>query len=683
MKHRRMTSGRRAVSHFMNRFMNVLARIAALAAMLSGALAAGTAMAGTNIYGIRGNAVAGVNNIIQIDGNTGASTVVYTNYPGGNAATLAQCPNGLIYYAINGGTNQLFVWNPQTPAIAPATLGPGLPIGALKMACSPGGTLYYLSEAASSNLNVVSTVAGTFTGVPVTVTGTGAGGDMAFNSSGTLYLVNNANVLGTVPVGGGAVTSVGSGLGAVTGMNGASIGLAFDATDVPKALTNGAPNFYTLSGGTPPAATALATLPGSNTTGDLASINVPNPDLSISKTANIASVAASTPTAVIYTIVATNSSAYPVTGTIVDTFPATLSAVTWTCAASAGSTCGVASGSGNINTTATLAVGGAATYTINATVNATSEVLNTASVALPFAYLVDATPANNTATHTIRIRPTITKSFGVPTIAPGASTTLTIAIGNANSTAITLSAALTDTLPTSPGPMTIATAGNAGTCPGVSASAGSGSVTMASGSAIPPGGCTIVVTVTAGVTGTYVNTIAAGQLSTSAGTNPTAASASLTVSGPVFTIVKSSQVFSDPFNGTTNPKAIPGGIVAYTIQVTNTGSVSPDNNATMITDAVPANTSLYVGNLGVPAGPVAFVNSSSGLTYTYTSLSSTTDDVAFSNIDCTTFTYTPVPDGAGFDSAVRCIRVNPKGIFATSGGAPFPSFQLQFRVRVN
>lgn len=43
------------------------------------------------------------------------------------------------------------------------------------------------------------------------------------------------------------------------------------------------------------------------------------------------------------------------------------------------------------------------------------------------------------------------------------------------------------------------------------------------------------------------------------------------------TIVKSSAVISDPFNGTTNPLAVPGAIVEYTITVTNTGTVPVTN----------------------------------------------------------------------------------------------------------
>lgn len=127
------------------------ARITAAVVLFAFAMFADAA---TNIYGIRGNAVAGVHDIIHVDPVTGAATTVYDDYPGGNAATIGQCPNGLLYYAINGAPNQLYVFNPQTPAVAPAALGTGLADGALKMACSPGGVLYYLTEALTSNLHI-------------------------------------------------------------------------------------------------------------------------------------------------------------------------------------------------------------------------------------------------------------------------------------------------------------------------------------------------------------------------------------------------------------------------------------------------------------------------------------------------------------------------------------------------
>lgn len=58
-------------------------------------------------------------------------------------------------------------------------------------------------------------------------------------------------------------------------------------------------------------------------------------------------------------------------------------------------------------------------------------------------------------------------------------------------------------------------------------------------------------------------------------------------------VVKSAQVVSDPVNGTTNPKAIPGATVRYTITVSNTGSNAA--TAVTLTDNIPTNTS-YVAN---------------------------------------------------------------------------------------
>ena len=76
--------------------------------------------------------------------------MVYNSYPGGNAATIAQCPNGLLYYAINAGVNQLYVFNPQTPTVAPGHCGVGparwrTENGVLALA----GVLYYMTESAT------------------------------------------------------------------------------------------------------------------------------------------------------------------------------------------------------------------------------------------------------------------------------------------------------------------------------------------------------------------------------------------------------------------------------------------------------------------------------------------------------------------------------------------------------
>jgi uncharacterized repeat protein (TIGR01451 family) len=66
-------------------------------------------------------------------------------------------------------------------------------------------------------------------------------------------------------------------------------------------------------------------------------------------------------------------------------------------------------------------------------------------------------------------------------------------------------------------------------------------------------------------------------------------------------VVKSAVVISDPFNGTTNPKAIPEAVVEYTIDVTNS---SPTTAATAVTvtDTIPANTTFVSGSLTLNGG---------------------------------------------------------------------------------
>jgi hypothetical protein len=156
-------------------------------------------------------------------------------------------------------------------------------------------------------------------------------------------------------------------------------------------------------------------------------------------------------------------------------------------------------------------------------------------------------------------------------------------------------------------------------------------------------------------------------------------------SGPALLVRKTVAPTSDPINGATNPKSIPGSVQLYNVRVTNQGSGPVDNNAVAIVDSVPASTRLFVGNLGgAGSGPVTFVNGSpsSALTWTFTALNSTTDDVDFSNDNGATWTYVPVPDANGYDAAVTTLRMRPKGTMPGNGGGN-PFFELRFRVTVN
>ena len=164
--------------------------------------------------------------------------------------------------------------------------------------------------------------------------------------------------------------------------------------------------------------------------------------------------------------------------------------------------------------------------------------------------------------------PSVTKQFAPPVIAPGAVSRLTIFLGNSNAAPATLSAALTDNLPTAPGNVVVAPVPNVQTsCSGgvgsVSAAAGAGAVSYASGQQIPPGGCSISVDVTGTSAGVHNNTIAAGALQTNLGSNQAPATAPLTVSTLGFI---SGKVFNDNnvvpngiFDGSDSP--IAGGAI--------------------------------------------------------------------------------------------------------------------------
>lgn len=162
-------------------------------------------------------------------------------------------------------------------------------------------------------------------------------------------------------------------------------------------------------------------------------------------------------------------------------------------------------------------------------------------------------------------------------------------------------------------------------------------------------------------------------------------SADLLVVEPSLTILKSAITYSDPINGTSSPYNIPGAVVLYDVQVTNSGLGTPDNDSLLVTDPVPADTELFVNDLA-GAGPVVFIDGSSpvnsGLSYTFSSLGSATDDLEFSNDNGVTWTYTPVPDIDGYDANVTNIRINPKGVMRASDGTNNPTFTLRFQVRV-
>lgn len=71
------------------------------------------------------------------------------------------------------------------------------------------------------------------------------------------------------------------------------------------------------------------------------------------------------------------------------------------------------------------------------------------------------------------------------------------------------------------------------------------------------------------------------------------------VSAATLTITKSAQLICDPFNGTTNPKNIPGAIVRWTVTISNAAGAGNSASLSQVTDALNANTTMDA-NLVVP-----------------------------------------------------------------------------------
>ena len=144
----------------------------------------------------------------------------------------------------------------------------------------------------------------------------------------------------------------------------------------------------------------------------------------------------------------------------------------------------------------------------------------------------------------------------------------------------------------------------------------------------------------------------------------------------LLTMSKSVTIISDPVNGTTNPKAIPGAVVEYAITVTNSGPGPVDLSSVVITDPLPANISTYVAGTAVTFTDGA---PATGLGYSYPA------NVGWSKAvgGGAPYTATLTPNVNGYDSAVTGIRIAPTGIMPAASVAGQPSFTIRFRAIIN
>lgn len=288
------------------------------------------------------------------------------------------------------------------------------------------------------------------------------------------------------------------------------------------------------------------------------------------------------------------------------------------------------------------------------------------------------------------VLPAITKtasSFnGDGSISPGDTVTYTISVANRTSQTLSTTsgnaAVLKDPNVSNLtfSSISCAVTAGTGTCPTsptIAALTGTG-ITIPSISNASTMTFTLQATLSGNPTGTLTNV----AYVTSNGQTNTATS-SLSIVYPLLVNQKTVTTLSDPINGTVNPKNIPGAEVEYTITLTNQGKGRPDINTVKVVDTIPNHLEFYAGDYaGSGLGPLIFSQGSpaSSLTYTYSSLGSTTDNLEFSNNSGSTYVYTPT---SGYDSTVSGIRVSPQGRMARwSGTGSYPSFSLKFKARV-
>jgi uncharacterized repeat protein (TIGR01451 family) len=281
---------------------------------------------------------------------------------------------------------------------------------------------------------------------------------------------------------------------------------------------------------------------------------------------------------------------------LTDTFPANLTiAATPNATTTCGGTLTAVAGSGSLG----LSGGGIApSASCTITVDVTSTTVGSEVNTIPANALTSDQGATNTnpGTATLTVNDatdvTLTKAFSPVTIAAGGVSTLTISIANTSGGSSALTAlAVSDTLPAG---ISIAATPNASTTCGagaVTGAAGGTTIALSGGSVASGATCTISIAVTGVTPNAYLNTIAAGSLTSAQGaTNGSPASATLTIAPPV--------TVSKAFSPSTIAQ---GGTSTLTVTIANTAAHAVALTGLGLTDALPVGVTIAATPAGVTA----------------------------------------------------------------------------------
>ncbi|WMT92583.1 DUF6923 family protein [Pelagibacterium sp. H642] len=262
---------------------------------------------------------------------------------------------------------------------------------------APDGSFYVRTNAVYNGLYRIDLATKTAAAIPLSQTLSVA--DLAWHN-GLLYAVDNQNftlTLYAIDPANGQVTSVGP-----TGLATSGFGALFGASNgLFGGLNAGGFYQFDLTTG---AATLISDLPGSSNNDGAKCAMSPMEfpvDLEIEKDNGVTTYTPGLDTT--YSIVVSNNGPFGVSGARVqDSLPAGVTTANWTCGSeTGGAICGAPSGTGGIDTTASLPAGSSVTYELSLGVPAsqTGNFTNTATVTPP-AGSPDADMSNNTASDT-------------------------------------------------------------------------------------------------------------------------------------------------------------------------------------------------------------------------------------------------------------------------------------------
>ncbi len=244
-------------------------------------------------------------------------------------------------------------------------------------------------------------------------------------------------------------------------------------------------------------------------------------------------------------------------------------------------------------------------------------------------------------------RPTISKSFTPSTISAGGTTLLVITFTNTHQlVSATFTAAFVDSYPANMSNSAAPLAATTCASSTVTATPGAGSLSVSSGTVIPPGAsCSVSAVVTSLASGT--NTLPAGSLSTTLGTNTATVTATLTAN-----LADVSTTIQLPGSG------VAGTTVSATVTFTNNGAATTTFTATITTDVSTT--------IQLPGSGVAGTTVSATVTFTNNGAATTTFTATITINGVSTVTTTVVAPGTPVTIPI-VVTVTTAGATVTAG----------------